>query len=175
LPIIDGCRSPSQAAWMPRTARAIEAGTIYHVLNRGTGRPRKRKRESVKARLFVHLSGWAYQHYVRSGFGMQAGVRPSMAGSTKMQIVRNRNSRRWSLRTAFLFSGYCICMIVIQRRVNHPEWLDYLIPIFLFSSGASCIADWLAKPKAEEKVAVPPAPGQGNGNLTDLDGRGRPS
>lgn len=25
---------------MPRTARAVEAGTIYHVLNRGNGRMR---------------------------------------------------------------------------------------------------------------------------------------
>ena len=35
-----GWGSISETVWMPRTARSIEAGMIYHVLNRGNGRLR---------------------------------------------------------------------------------------------------------------------------------------
>jgi len=37
---INGLGSIDEVAWMPRTARSIEAGMVYHVLNRGNGRLR---------------------------------------------------------------------------------------------------------------------------------------
>ena len=45
---------------MPRTARSIEAGTVYHVLNRGNGRMRLFHR---------HGDGEAFGRVLTEGFG----------------------------------------------------------------------------------------------------------
>jgi putative transposase len=47
---------------MPRTARAVEAGTIYHVLNRGNGRMRLFHKEADYA-AFIKVLAQGLERY----------------------------------------------------------------------------------------------------------------